>query len=503
MLRDSNTAILNGFVGGIAGVAIVLMFALHPGVHLYHVGFAGYLVASVFVIATISGAAIPRAWTLSAVIVLAFVEPDTFITNSLRFNVASNGILVGAAINWIINRPRVDRRDIYLLLPIATLSLMALTLPFVFGSSGWIHVHDSMMFAKYGLIMILAFSVRSDRHRWRAVAIPVVIGSGLAAMYTLVQAFHIPAINHWTFTTYFASRNWTDIEINHFAQEYYRVWGVDKPVATAALLSLSVGAWCALLFACRGKLANVALASGLAIVLTAIFLTGSRMGMLTALLGLGLVAVWWLKLGKPPVRMNVVGISVLACASLLWVSAAISPDFNRTFQTSTDRILTTIPGLINRTPDPSIAERLEEYDTLEFSYFGDPTNRNNGSISEYVAFLRRFGMVGLMVVMSLWLILINRVARAAAFAADPRDRLIGMMSSIAVMSAFLSGIGVQSLLSPPTIAVVFSVAGVAAVIPLSATQRTTRAVAAVGVLEWSNKVRGGGLGFEAGERRAA
>ena len=91
---------MSGLAALCVGLVIVLLFANHPSVTPYHTGFAGWVVAGVFLVSVFLGAVSSRLYVLAALLFLAFVEPGVKVTNTLQFGIVSNGLLVGAGTTW-------------------------------------------------------------------------------------------------------------------------------------------------------------------------------------------------------------------------------------------------------------------------------------------------------------------------------------------------------------------------------------------------------------------
>jgi hypothetical protein len=67
--------------------------------------------------------------------------------------------------------------------------VFALVFPAIVGELAWIHIYQALMFVKYGVVGVLAFSSNTRDFKWVVVAIAA---SSLAvAAVSIVQAFHI------------------------------------------------------------------------------------------------------------------------------------------------------------------------------------------------------------------------------------------------------------------------------------------------------------------------
>ncbi len=450
-----------GIIAGIVGLAVVLSFALHPSVTAYHTGLAGYLVAAIFVAAAAAGAMAPRLRVLAIVLLLAFVEPETTITNTLKFNIASNGLLIGVGVAWVFDPPHVERSNIGLLSTLAAFGLLVVALPVAFGARGWIHIHDALMIGKYVMVVILAVSLPVNRQTWRSISTALVVGSFTAAAFTVLMAFRIPVFNTWVFATYFASHGLTDADITRLALEYTRAFGVAGAVGTGALLSLSIGAWFALLIEYRKAERSFAIFAGLLVVMFAIFLTGSRLGMLASLSGVALAVVWWFRMGRPGFLFGALGRVALVVGILTAIALAASPSLRQVASTSDTRVVQTIPNLIKGTPDPSFAQRLSEYKGVEINPLGNPAGRDTQWTGEPLVLLTRFGIPGLLLVWQIWLMLFARANRAADSSPSMSGRLFGLAASIGVLAAVVVGLGTKSILEPSQMVPVIALAALA------------------------------------------
>ncbi len=448
-------------VAALIAVVVALAFALHPSVTAYHTGFAGYLVAAIFISASIIGAAAPRVRVLAIVLLLAFVEPETTITNTLKFNIASNGLLIGAAVAWVFDQPQVEARNVPLLSAMVAFALMVVALPVAFGARGWIHLHDALMIGKYVLIVMLAMSLPMDRQTWRSISTALVVGSFTAAAFTVLVAFRIPVFNKWVFSTYFASHGLSDAEITRLALEYTRAFGVAGAVGTGALLSLSMGVWFALLIEYRKAERSFAIFAGLLVVLFAIFLTGSRLGMLATFAGVVLAAVWWFRMGRPGLLFGALGRVALVMGIFTAIALAVNPSIRQVAGTSDTRVVQTVPNLIKGTPDPSFAQRLSEYRGVEINPLGNPGGRDTQWTGEPLVLLTRFGIPGLLLVWQIWLMLFTRANRAADSAPSVSGRLFGLAASIGVLAAVVVGLGTKSILEPSQMVPVIALASLA------------------------------------------
>ncbi len=239
-------------------------------------------------------------------------------------------------------------------------------------------------------------------------------------------------------------------------------------MGTAVLLTLSVGAWSTLLFECRSKLATYSVTIGFVIVVYAVYLTGSRLGMLSMTSAAVVTAYWWVKLGRPQIQIQPVLRSLFICLAVIGLLTAANSSVRQTFITSTDRAANTIPSLIKGTPDPSFAARLAEYEGVELNLLGNPAQRNTEWTSEFLIVLTRFGILGLLLSWQIWTMLFTRAAKAAAGATDRPSRYLGVMASAAVVSGVVSALGAGSLLEPSRMILIVATVGLVPVVRMIA-----------------------------------
>ena len=242
---------------------------------------------------------------------------------------------------------------------------MTLVLSFVAREFSWIHVHDALMFGKYGLIAILAVTVRSGRTMLVVFGRAIAFASVLVAILTILQSFQIPAINMWTFSTFLSTRGGTDAEVTELSLSYLRAYGMVGPSGSAALLAMSLGAWFVLVIKPDSVWWLRAAAVGMSLVLSAIYLTGSRLGVLVSVPMLAMGVVWAVsaKSDLPVLRM----VSATFVISLLVVVAMsqANASFGATAKTSNERITNAIPAMLNGEPDASTNSRMDEYVSLD------------------------------------------------------------------------------------------------------------------------------------------
>ena len=451
------------FVKGLAafgvGFVIVLLFALHPSVNAYHTGFAGLFVSAIFLTAVVAGATVRRIYVLVALLFLVFVEPEVTITNSLVFNIVSNGLLIGAGTAWLLSKPYIAKSSLPILAAIAGVGLMAVLLPAVVGMLSWIHIHDALMFGKFGLVIILAMSIRPETKTWSMVAASIAAGSFLVAMFIIVQSFHIPAINNWMFSTYLSARNFTEAELPELANNYARAYGVAGPVDSAALLVMSFGAWFVLLIKSDSLRRSILAATGTSLILIAIYLTGSRLGIAIAVPVLLMGIVWFkaARSDRPLLRTFAV---TLAFALLAVIGITLTnSSFGETVRTTNARVTSTIPNLLRGQPDPSFRDRIDEYAQLDLGSFRVTGVRNTEWTSEYIVLIYRFGLAGFLLVWQFWIMILIRSVRASSQAIMKSDRMLGVVAVIAVLSTVVAAIGTHSILDPSRMTLVLIAVG--------------------------------------------
>ncbi|MCH7970054.1 MAG: hypothetical protein IH960_03290 [Chloroflexi bacterium] len=449
------------FVKGLAafgvGFVIVLLFALHPSVNAYHTGLSGWIVSSIFLAVVIVGATTKRIYILSALLFLAFAEPEVKITNSLQFNIVSDGLLIGAGATWLLDKPRLATSSIPILAGIGGMAVMTIVFPAAIGSVEWIHIHDVLMFGKYGLVAVLAFSLINQRFWWIAGALAS--GSLAVAVVSIAQAFHMPWFDRWMYEVYFASRNIPAEEVVRLSEGYFRSFGVAGPVGSALLLIMSLGMWFVLVVRSRTK-AQVAMSSlGMNVILLAMYLTGSRLGIVVAVPVMALGVVWWQGAGSQ--RRQAWGYSVAAVFVFLVAlgSIALNDSFRQAAATSTTRYVTTIPNLLRGTPDPSIAQRLAEFAGVDLRSLVMTGERDTGSTSEYVVLLKRYGLAGFLLAWQIWLMITVRAARAATRAESARERNAGMLALVVGITLIIGAIGAGSFFDPTRMTVLLILVG--------------------------------------------
>ena len=449
------------------GLVVVLLFALHPSVNAYHTGFAGLLVSAIFLTAVVAGASTKRIYVLAALLFLAFAEPEVRITNSLQFVIASDGLLIGAGTTLLMRRQRIPVASFPILAILALMATMTVAAPLTIGTIGWIHVHDALIFVKYGLITVVAFTALETRASWKIPIAATAAGSAAAATFSVVQAFHVPQVNHWIFETYFAASQYSSDEIVEITSHYFRSIGVAGPIGTATLLALSIGSWLLLLITTKGPGAVRVHAFWLLVVLLAIFLTGSRLGMLSATLVTVIGAGWVVSSssGRQLLRPAIPVVAVFA--TLFILVAALNPAFGRTVSVSAVRVTSTLPSLIRGYPDPSLRARLTEYRKFEQLGFGFGAERDTELTSEYLILLHRFGPAGFLAAWLAWGLLIAGIVRPAFTGPDRTGRILAAAALLSVTAAIVSATGIQTILEPSRMTVILALVGIAgaAVIP--------------------------------------
>lgn len=452
---------LSGILAAIVAIAISLVFAQHPSVNAYHSGLAGYIASAVFVVASVIGGTTARSKVLMAVLILAFVEPETRITNSLVFNVVSNGLLIGASSHWLLHQRRIGRHVQPILLGVVAFSVVIIGLPSALGEIGWAHIHDSLKIFKYVIVLGIALSLPRTNRTWFIASIGIAIGSAAVALFTIVQALHISSFNEVIFTHYFSSHSFDQGEINYLSNDLLRMWGVSGPINNAVLLSLSISAWFTLLIHLQNRFWRYAIPAGLLCVLLAIYLTASRLGEMSAVVSFVIFTLWWFKSGKPV--MNPVAISrvVLAVTLILILVLQVNPAFKRVFDASSNRIIQT--GKMGTTGklDGSFSERVADLKVVDLQIAGDPTKIGRESTVEWVVTLRRYGVIGLVVMAQLWLLLIARSVRAVrnTKSISIAPKLLGLMAFTTTLCGIAVSIGTPTIFEPSLMVVIVSLVG--------------------------------------------
>jgi hypothetical protein len=232
------------FVKGLAAFAvdlfIVVGLALHPSINAYHTGFAGLVVSGIFLASAVAGSAGKRFYVLMALLFLAFLEPEVKITNTLQFSIISNGLIVGAITSWFIEKPKIAKSSLSILAAIAGMFTMTLLFPLLLGTMSWIHIHDALMFVKYGIVAVLAFSVTS--RDVKSIVVVLAVSSAIVAAVTIFQAFNISWFGQWMFETYFSAKDYSVEEIEVLSELYSRSYGVADPISSGLFLVTSLGA---------------------------------------------------------------------------------------------------------------------------------------------------------------------------------------------------------------------------------------------------------------------
>lgn len=457
LMRES---FMKGLVPFGAGLVIVLLFVHHPSVNAYHAGLAGWLVSAIFLASVVVGARTGRIYILSALIILSFVEPGVKITNSLHFDIVSNGLLIGAGTAWLLGRPRIAASSMPILAAIAGIATLTLVVPAIFRSVEWIDIHDALMFGKYALIVVLAFATKSSGKMWLVIAGSIALGSALVAVFAILQTFHIPVINTWIFSTYLPTRDLPDAELAHLTTSYLRAYGVGGPTGSAMLLAMSIGAWLVLLMKADSFWRVVAVSAGMSSVLIAVFLMSSRLGVLVVVPVL-LMGISWINAGKRNRPLMWTSSSTFVFMLLLVVGLAFAnASFGDTVKNSKERFTSTIPNLLRGQPDESVRDRIDEYAQLDLMGLRYTGVRGAPWSNEYFVLLDRFGLAGLLLVWLFWLMLLARSLRATVDAMTESDRLLGFVALTVVLSTIMAAVGNPTILEPGRMTVVLVTIGV-------------------------------------------
>jgi hypothetical protein len=410
---------------------------------------------------------------LVALLFLVFVEPEVTVTNTLRFDIVSNGLLIGAGTAWLLDRRRIAESSLPILAAIAGVGLMAVLLPAVAGTLGWIHIHDALMFGKFGLVVILAISIRPEAKMWWIVAGSIAVGSFLVATFIIVQSFHIPPISAWMFSTYLSARGFTDAELPQLVNTYSRAYGVAGPINSAALLAMRLGAWFVLLIKSSSARNSLVLAAGLSFVLIAVYLTGSRLGIAIAVPIL-LMGVVWVKAARRdrPLVRTVAATMTFAVLVVIGITLT-NYSFGETIRSTNARVTSTIPNLLRGQPDPSFRDRIDEYAQLDLGSFRLTGARDTEWTSEYVVLIYRFGLAGFLLVWQIWIMLLVRSVRASSRAISESDRLLGIVAVVAVLSVVIAAIGTHSILDPSRMTLVLIAVGLTPALGSLASRRSS------------------------------
>jgi hypothetical protein len=417
-------------------------------------------VSAVFLVSAVAGATTSRVYVLAALLSLAFIEPEVTVTNTLQFNVVSNGLLIGAGVVWLLDRPAVARSSLPILAVIAGFASMTIVFPAITASFAWIHIHDVLMFGKYWLIVLLVASVEPGKKMWPLIAGSLVTASFPVAAFTILQSFHIPVISDWIFSTYLSARGFTDSQLPHLSTSYSRAYGVAGPINTAVLLAMSLGAWFAFLAASNSRKSTIVAVAGLILVLIATYLTGSRLGVVTTVPLLVLGIVWIRATGsRRPLLRTIVVTCVIASVLVIGLTH-IDSSFGQTVETSNSRIINTIPNLLRGQPDPSLEVRIDEYAQIDLGNFRLSGERSTEWAGEYIVLLYRYGLAGFLLVWLIWLLLLVRSVRATNHSRLPSDRYLGIIALVAVVSSIVSATGTSSLLDPSRMTLVLIAVGV-------------------------------------------
>ena len=439
------------------GLFIVVGLALHPSINAYHTGFAGFVVSVIFLVSAVAGSVGKRAHILVALVFLAFLEPETKITNSLHLIVVSNGLIVGTLSNWFLEKPKVSKASFPILVAIGGMFAMTLVFPVIAGALLWIHIHGALMFVKYGIVAILGFSV--TRHDVKLIVIVLVAASSIVAAVAILQAFNFPWFGQWMYEIYFSARNYSSEEVGQLPSNYSRSIGVAGPIGSALLMVMSLGAWFVLIIRSKTTAQMVVASLGINLILLGIFLTGSRLGVLAAGPALTFGLVWWSSLGRPIVQGKFLSISAILVMVFVLVASIFSSSFALTTITSTQRLVSTVPNLLRGTPDDSFRERPEDFSEIQLSYFDFTIDRETGLTSEYLILLKRYGLAGFLLVWQLWLMIVVRATRVANNAPNMNGRSMGIVSMVVSITMVISAIGDGALLDPRRMTVLLVVVG--------------------------------------------
>lgn len=452
-----NTFISRAMVAAGAALFIVVLLALHPSVTAYHTGFAGWVVAIVFLTAAVAGSTGRRIHVLIALLFLAFIEPEIKITNSLGFNIVSNGLIIGAGTTWLLGKPRIPGPSLPILAVIGGMFVMTLVFPAIVGALKWIDIHDALIFVKYGIITVLAFSCTG--RSVRGIAGVLAISSLLVAALAIFQAFNVSWFGRWLYETYFASRAFSLEEVAHLADNYGRSYGLNGPIGTGLFLVMSLGAWFVLVIRSSTNRRVVLALVGMNVVLVGIFLTGSRLGVVAAAPVLTFGLIWWSASGRLKAQAKYLALTAILVLVVMLGASTLNHSFGLTVESSATRIANTVPNLMRGTPDESFKARLDAYSEIRFSMFGFTPERNNELASEYLIVIARYGLAGFLLLWQLWLMIIVRAVRSAGNATRPGDRSIGMMTMVIVMTLIIGGIGTRALLDPSLTTVLLVLVG--------------------------------------------
>jgi hypothetical protein len=450
-------------------LVIVILFANHPNINAFHTGFAGWLVSIIFLVSTIVGARVNRLFIVALLLFLAFAEPELTITRTLKFNIVSNGLVLGAGTSWLLSRPRFTISSLPIMGALAGIGAMTVLIPAIYSSVQWIHIHDALMFMKYMLVFALAVSVKPSPKMWLILAGSLAIGSLAVAIFAIIQTFHIPVISGWMFNTYLASWNFTEEEFANLAVTYTRAYGVDGPTGSAVLLALSIGAWLTLLLKSNTLNRTIAASVGSSIVLIGIYVMGSRIGFMVTIPVLVLGYVWLKNARRDRQMLKVFSITFALAILTVAAVANMNYSFGETIHTANGRLVHTIPNLLRGTPDISVRDRLDEYALLSTESFELTGVRNTLWSSEYIVILYRFGLAGFLLTWLLWSMLLVRGIRASQQAFVESDRLIGFIGVVTVLATVIAATGIPSLLEPSRMVVTIIVIGLAPAVRVYAT----------------------------------
>lgn len=380
-----------------ASLSVVIIFAVYPNFDAHQTGLAGYVTAAIFITTWVLGSLSKRLLAVSIIIVLAFIEPETRITDTVTLKLITNGILGGAVLRLFFDRSSIKMS--WLFATVIVYSFIAFWFPLINANLGLIDIYTSFIFLKYGAVILLAGSLPKTKQTWKFISASIMVGSLLVAFVLMIQTTKIPVLDNWMWNVYLWARldngpeTASNILDTNIRANYFRAWGVGIPAVSAGLLSISLGAWFAFLAATKNR-RLVIVTIGLSFVILGILVTGNRGGSLALILGLGLGLYYWNHKQRPTEKLKLISITMILCVGLLAILATTNTAFYKTILNSYDRTFTAIPRVINGVPDKSIEARIDEYHLLDISLIGTKQPRKQFG-SDYLTVMNHLGIIGL------------------------------------------------------------------------------------------------------------
>ncbi len=377
------------------GLNFVVLFTRLPIVTIQptYDGLFPYVIGIVFIAGLIGGAVTKLKYVLPVIVLVAFVFPLTKVTASARFNVDPTGLLFGAVSQLRYSKLNYRREHLYLAGMILGIGAYYNLFPLFTGGSDTFNaklwVFNLATFGKYVLVIALVTQANIEPGRilravnWFAFAY---------ALFVVIDAFHIPAIN-WAMKsfTFFAQGSGPEY-VEYKALHYFRSSGL-------AIDSIHAGTKLSFLLAVALYQYRSFRWSWLLIptLVFAIFLTGSRSATVLTIVGF---AAWVLYFRNYSYQFESLVRYALVFAALTTICLA-NDSFATVFKISFDRNITVLTERTFNT-DESFLYRANEIVTADLSVFGDKDDHLLGVHSGVVMTARLYGYAGLVLLIIFW-----------------------------------------------------------------------------------------------------